>query len=180
MPLSWRPMLNVLSVLTPDVSLHRCPPASSPTGRLTLGSLLTSVLLVFTHIKSCIVDCLLPTPVNSVWFFCCFPSCLVLSFLGRQSLLSQGLYRNFAFPTVMKNKDIRSGSATKCEPSSGIGSDPFIITLFRAAGSSPMGLVSLQYTFVKVVVGQHFSLIRTQIKAIISIMLYRERALYSL
>lgn len=49
-------MLNVLSALTPDVALHRCPPAGSPAGWLTLGSLLTSVLPVFIHIKSCTVD----------------------------------------------------------------------------------------------------------------------------
>lgn len=139
MPLSWRPKLNVLSVLTPDVSLHRCPPTSSPAGQLALGSPLTSVLLVFIHIKSSIVDCFSPTPVNSLWFFCSFPSCLVLSFLGKQTLLVRDSTEALHSQLLMKNKDVRDGSAMKLEPSSGIGTDPFVITPFRAVGSSPMG-----------------------------------------
>lgn len=101
-------MFNVLSVLTPDVSLHRCSPTSSPMVWLILGSLLTSVLPVFIHIKSCTVDCLLPISLNSLWF-CSFPSCLILSFLERQTLLSQEFYGTSCSQLFMKNKDVRDG-----------------------------------------------------------------------
>lgn len=83
-------MLNVLSVLTPDVSLHRCSPTSSPTVRLILGSLLTSVLPVFIHIKSCIVDCSLLISLNSlVLLQLHFLPCLVL--LGKANPSKSGI-----------------------------------------------------------------------------------------
>lgn len=80
----------------------------------------------------------------------------------------------------MKSKDVRDSPATKLETSPGIDTDPFIITSFRVMESSPMGLVSLQYTFVKIVAGQRFAHIRTQSEAIILITFYMSIALYSL
>ena len=76
-------MLNVLSVLTPDLSLHRCPSTSSPTVRLILGSLLTSVLPVFIHIKSCTIDCLLLYFSKSSLVLLQFPSLPCLVLLGK-------------------------------------------------------------------------------------------------
>lgn len=81
MPLNLVPMFNVLSTLTPGVSLLRCSPRSHPTVCGWLGgSSLTSVLLVFIHIKSWISDCLLPIFLNSLWFSCSLASLPSLSF----------------------------------------------------------------------------------------------------
>ena len=55
-----------------------------------------------------------------------------------------------------------------------------IITSFWAVRTSLMRLASLQFTFGKVTVGQHFSHVKTQSKALIFIMFYIARALYSL
>lgn len=79
-----------------------------------------------------------------------------------------------------KDKAVRGGPATRLETSPGIGTDPLIITSFRAVGTSPMELVSLQYTFGKLTVGPHFSHVKTQPKAIILITFYIARAFDSL
>ena len=67
----------------PDLSLHRCPSTSSPTVWLILGSLLTSVLPVFIHIKSCTVDCLLLYFSKPSLVLLQFPFLPCLTLLGK-------------------------------------------------------------------------------------------------
>lgn len=117
-------MLNVLSVLTPDVSLHRCFPTGAPTVQLVLGSSLTSVLPVFIHIKSCITDCLLPIFLNSLWF-CSFLFVPCLALLGKANPFKSGILLPVSHSQLfMKNKDVRDGPATKLQTPPGTGMDP--------------------------------------------------------
>lgn len=91
MPLNLVPMFNVLSTLTPGVSLLHCS-FPQPSYSLWLGgSSLTSVLLVFIHIKSWIGDCLF-THLSKLALVLLQPRFLPCF------LLSQGTYCGLRFP----------------------------------------------------------------------------------
>lgn len=107
MPLNLVPVFNVLSTLTPGVSLLRCS-FPQPSYSLWLGgSSLTSVLLVFICIKSWIGDCLF-AHLSKLTLVLLQPRSLPCHFLlSQESIVVSG------FQVLMKKKDAMDGPA--CE-----------------------------------------------------------------
>lgn len=90
MPLNLVPMFNVLSTLTPGVSLLRCSSPKPSYSPWLGGSSLTSVLLVFIHIKSWISDCIF-THLSKLTLVLLQPRFLLCRFLlSQESIVASG------------------------------------------------------------------------------------------